>query len=102
MSTETISRPKIEVKTKLQPPNMYNVYILNDDKTTFEHVIYTLMEIFHHEYETAEKITLAVHHDGKGLAGTFPYEVAETKVNETIQLAEAAGFPLKATAVEEK
>ena len=39
---------------------------------------------------------LAVHREGKGLCGVYPFEVAETKVETVIDLARGSGFPLRA------
>ena len=100
MTTETIQRPKIQTDTQVKEPGMYNVYLLDDNKTTFEFVIETLMEQYHLTQETAEKITMDVHINGRGLAGTFPFEIAETKASETHIIASAAGFPLNASVTE--
>jgi ATP-dependent Clp protease adaptor protein ClpS len=39
---------------------------------------------------------LEVHRKGKGIAGTYTHEVAETKKLITLDLAKAHEFPLKA------
>jgi len=97
MTTETIVRPKIQVNTELKEPSLFNVYIMDDNKTTFDFVMETLMTQYQQSYERAEEVTLSVHHDGRGLAGTFPFEIAETKASETHIAAVAAGFPLNAS-----
>jgi len=104
MTTETIEKEKISVKEKqdIQPPKMYKVFILNDNTTTFDFVIAVLMRIFGHSFDSAEKITLDVHYNGKGLAGIYPHDIAETKADETCQVAKSAGFPLRAVIEQEE
>ena len=53
-----------------------------------------LMTIFRHSRETAEKLTLDIHNDGSGIAGTFTFEIAEQKGTEATLLSRNAGFPL--------
>jgi ATP-dependent Clp protease adaptor protein ClpS len=43
---------------------------------------------------------MQVHVNGRGVAGVYPFEVAETKADTVASLARSAGFPLRA-AVEE-
>ena len=38
-----------------------------------------------------------VHRNGRGLAGVYTWEVAETKVDKVASLAAEAGYPLRAT-----
>lgn len=75
---------------------MYRVVIYNDDYTTFEFVIDILKQVFHKSSDEAERITLSVHQKGKGIAGIYPREIAEMKVQEVHTRAETAGFPLRA------
>jgi ATP-dependent Clp protease adaptor protein ClpS len=43
------------------------------------------------------RIMLHVHHNGVGLAGTYPREIAETKAEKAMSLARTAEFPLLVT-----
>ena len=38
---------------------------------------------------------LSVHKEGKGVCGIYPYDIAEVKIQETIEAANSAQFPLK-------
>jgi ATP-dependent Clp protease adaptor protein ClpS len=78
-------------------PPLYKVLLLNDDYTTMEFVVQVLMHVFHKNGEEAMAIMLNVHRAGVGICGTYPYEVAETKVNAVDALAQENGFPLKCT-----
>jgi ATP-dependent Clp protease adaptor protein ClpS len=87
---------KERVKTKKQEPKLFKVLLLNDDYTTMEFVIQVLETVFQKSPAEAYRIMMAVHLGGQGVAGIFPWEVAETKVETVISLARGAGFPLKA------
>ena len=74
---------------------MYKVLLLNDHYTTMEFVVMVLEHVFHKSAEEATAIMLAVHKAGKGMAGLYPKEVAETKVAVVQHLARKEGFPLQ-------
>jgi ATP-dependent Clp protease adaptor protein ClpS len=74
---------------------MYKVLLHNDDFTTQEFVVKILMTIFHHSRELAFEIMMHVHQRGIGVAGLFPYETAEAKVEQVHAEAREKDFPLK-------
>lgn len=84
-------------KEKLEKPKLYRVIFHNDNYTTMEFVIAVLREVFHKSEADSVSIMLNVHRTGYGVAGVYTYELAETKVNRTHQLAKEAEFPLKLT-----
>ncbi len=90
-----VPKPKAEKKTKRPTP--YRVLFHNDDYTTQEFVTGVLISVFNHDFETAHRIMLHVHMHGVGVAGIYPYEIAETKAQKTSALAREAGFPLLVT-----
>lgn len=81
---------------RTKPPQMYQVVMLNDDYTPMEFVVDVLMDIFGKGEAEAVHIMLKVHVEGSGLAGVYPFEIAETKVEEVHARARAEGHPLKA------
>src|SRR6476469_8733437 len=85
----TLERPKTE------RPRLYEVILHNDDYTTQEFVVYVLMKFFQHDGATARKIMLHVHTKGIGVAGVYPFEVAETKVHQVMQFARENEMPLQ-------
>ena len=91
---------KERVKTKKQDPTLFKVVLLNDDYTTMEFVIHVLESIFQKSPAEAYQIMMHVHVNGRGIAGTYPWEVAETKVDAVITEARGAGYPLKAVTEE--
>jgi ATP-dependent Clp protease adaptor protein ClpS len=89
-----------ESETRLEKPPLYKVLIHNDDYTTMEFVVFVLQKVFQHEEAEAVRIMLQVHVQGKGVAGVYTYEIAETKVAEVEALAHAREFPLLCTVEE--
>ncbi len=84
---------KTEIRT--EKPFFYNVFLLNDDYTTMEFVVDILEDTFHKNRTEATQIMLHVHKQGIGLAGVYPREIAETKVESVHRVARENGFPLK-------
>lgn len=92
--TDTITKSKIEVKTNIKPPSLFNVIYMNDNVTTMEFVIETLKAIFNHSDDSAMEITQKIHEEGSSVVSTLPYEIAEQKGVEATLLARNNGFPL--------
>ena len=92
--TEPIIKEKIAVKTSLKPPSLFNVIYMNDEVTSMEFVISSLMEVFHHSEEDATKICETVHTEGSSVVAVLPYELAEQKGVEVTMLARNNGYPL--------
>lgn len=86
-----------EAKPKLKKPPMYKVIILNDDYTPMEFVVLVLKRYFTMDLEQATRVMLQVHQKGVGVCGIFPYEVAETKVNQVMDFARQNQHPLQCT-----
>lgn len=84
-----------KIKKKAIEPSKYNVVFLNDEVTPVDWVVKLLTTIFKHSQETAENITLTVHHEGSGVAGTYTYEIAEQKTVEASTISREQGFPLQ-------
>jgi ATP-dependent Clp protease adaptor protein ClpS len=82
---------------KLEHPRMWRVLLHNDDYTTQDFVVWVLESIFHKPRGEAFAIMMSVHRSGLGVAGVYTYDVAETKVKTTKQMAEEHEFPLLVT-----
>jgi len=89
--------PKTRHEQETKRPPLYKVLFHNDDYTTQEFVEQVLIVVFNHEPETAHRIMLHVHMHGVGVAGIYPYEIAETKMRKTTELAREAEYPLLVT-----
>src|SRR3954467_2662420 len=87
---------KERVKAEKKEPVQYKVVLLNDDYTTMEFVVQVLENIFQKTPAEAYRIMMHVHQNGRGIAGIYSWEVAETKVDALTLLARRADFPLRA------
>jgi len=88
---------KERVKVQKQEPTRYKVVLLNDDYTTMEFVVSVLETVFQKSPAEAYRIMMQVHVNGSGIAGVYPWEVAETKVEALTSMARHAEYPLRAT-----
>ena len=86
---------KERVDTRKQDPTLYKVVLLNDDYTTMEFVVQVLEGVFQKPPAEAYRIMMQVHVNGRGVAGVYPWEVAETKADKVTSLASEAGHPLR-------
>jgi len=86
-----------DVKDKTTEPPMYKVLLHNDDFTTKIFVVEVLMGVFKKTIAEATNLMWHVHKNGTGLIDIFTYQVAETKIKQTAELAREHGFPLKIT-----
>lgn len=90
-----------KIKIKVTEPKRWKVILLNDDATPIDFVISLLIEVFKHTNETAKDITIQVHEQGAGIAGTYSFEIAEAKAVEATNLARSNGYPLQIKLEEE-
>ncbi|MFB6260255.1 MAG: ATP-dependent Clp protease adapter ClpS [Thiohalorhabdaceae bacterium] len=96
-STVTPNPVEPEEEVEVQPPSLYKVILLNDDFTPMEFVVEVLQRFFGKDQETATRIMLQVHHHGKGVCGVYPFDIAETKVNQVMDYARTNEHPLQCT-----
>ena len=89
VATRTRTRPK--------KPSMFKVLMLNDDYTPMEFVVMCLKRFFGMDLEQATRVMLHVHQKGVGICGVYPYEIAETKVNQVMDFARQNQHPLQCT-----
>jgi len=90
-----------ESKTRLEKPKLYKVILHNDDFTTMEFVVFVLQYVFNRSDAEAFTIMLKVHNEGIGIAGIYPYEIANMKSEKAVNLAKAREYPLLCTVEEE-
>jgi ATP-dependent Clp protease adaptor protein ClpS len=74
---------------------MYRVVMLNDDFTPMEFVVVVLQKFFGKSREQATQIMLKVHHEGRGVCGVYPRDLATTKVDQVSQYARQHQHPLQ-------
>lgn len=80
---------------KTKTPSMYKVFLLNDDYTTMDFVVDVLETYFALSNVEATQVMLHVHRNGRGLAGVYTRDIAETKIAQVHTAAQNNGFPLK-------
>jgi ATP-dependent Clp protease adaptor protein ClpS len=91
----TVAERRTRSATRTKRPPMYKVILLNDDYTPMEFVVEILKQVFYKPHAEATRIMLHVHQNGMGVAGVYPYEIAETKVRTVEELARESQYPLK-------
>jgi len=88
---EAITKPMVG----LQEPPMFKVIYLNDNLTSKEFVVDSLISFFNYTTESAFKITEDIHNDGSAVVAVLPYEIAEQKGIEITVHARTNNYPLQ-------
>ena len=83
------------VKSVPREPRKHSVIVLNDDFTTFEFVIMVMMTVFMKTHDEACEIAETTHIHQKATVGTYPLDIAKSKVAKATGMARAEGFPLR-------
>jgi ATP-dependent Clp protease adaptor protein ClpS len=86
---------KININEEIKEPPMFKVIYLNDNQTSMEFVIESLVEFFNYNTKTALQITEDIHHIGSAVVAVLPYEVAEQKGIEVTVSARSQNYPLQ-------
>jgi ATP-dependent Clp protease adaptor protein ClpS len=95
MTTRVSLPPDLVVErltAKTAPPPMFKVILLNDDYTPMEFVVHILEKFFGKSSDEAYRVMLQVHHEGKGVCGVYPHDIAASRVS---QYARARQHPLQ-------
>ena len=96
---EPIGEPRLDLlereEVKAKRPSMWNIVFYNDDYTPMDFVEFVLKTVFHISMLDALALTLAVHTKGKGIAGTYTFEVAQEKQSEVLLMAKVEEHPLR-------
>jgi ATP-dependent Clp protease adaptor protein ClpS len=82
-------------RSKLKPPPMFKVMLLNDDYTPMEFVVLVLQKFFSMTREHATQVMLKVHREGIGVCGVYPRDIATTKVQQVAAYARRHQHPLQ-------
>lgn len=96
------TRQKIKPNITLQEPPLFRIIYINDDVTTMEFVVGSLIEYFDYNPDTASQLTHKIHEDGSAIVAVLPYEIAEQKGIEVTLEARAQGYPLQVKVEAEK
>jgi ATP-dependent Clp protease adaptor protein ClpS len=98
MSAQEHNGSVLEVeKTRVKPPPLFKVILLNDDYTPMDFVVVVLQTVFSMSREKATLVMLQVHREGMGVCGTYTREVAAAKVDQVVEIARKHQHPLQCT-----
>src|SRR5437763_14607660 len=96
---EPMGQPRLDLlekdEVKAKRPSMWNIVVYNDDYTPMDFVEFVLKTVFHISTLDALALTLAVHTKGKGIAGTYTFEIAEQKQYGVLLMAKVEEHPLR-------
>ena len=96
MATRTREGTVLETKkSKVKPPPLFKVILLNDDYTPMEFVVVVLQKFFSMSREKATQVMLKVHREGMGVCGVYPKDIATTKVEQVAAYAKKHQHPLQ-------
>ena len=88
-------KSSVKERFRIDEPELFDVVLLNDDETTMDFVVWLLQAIFHKNEFESEEIMWRVHITGKGVAGTYPLDIALSKRDAAHEAAEMEHFPLR-------
>ena len=92
---------KTDIKTKISPninlaePPLYRVIYMNDEVTSMNFVVNSLIGYFNYNQDTATSLTENIHQQGSAIVAVLPYEIAEQRGIEVTLDARSQGFPLQ-------
>jgi len=92
---------KTETKIKIKPnlalvePPLFGIIYINDNVTSMEFVVGSLIDYFQYNQDTAKTITNNIHDEGSAIVAVLPYEIAEQRGIEVTLEARSQGFPLQ-------
>ena len=92
--SDTITKPRVKLKPKLQRPRLYKVILLNDDYTPRNFVVRVLRAVFRMSDEQAYSVMMTAHQKGSCVVAVFTREIAESKAKEATELGQREGYPL--------
>jgi ATP-dependent Clp protease adaptor protein ClpS len=95
MGSKSEIKQKIKPNISFQEPPLFKIIYINDEVTSMEFVINSLVEYFNYNSDTAENITRNIHEQGSAVVAVLPYEIAEQKGIEVTLDARAQGYPLQ-------
>ena len=102
MGIKSETKHKIKPNLTLQEPPLFKIIYINDDVTSMEFVVGSLITYFNYNQDTASSLTMNIHEKGSAVVAVLPYEIAEQKGIEVTLDARAQGYPLQIKVEAEK
>lgn len=94
---DTLTKPRVKPKTKVERPRLHKVILVNDDYTPREFVIAVLKVVFRISEDQAYRVMITAHRKGVCVVAVYTRDVAETKASEATEYGKSAGYPLQFT-----
>ena len=89
------TKTRTQINVDVTEPPLFKVIYLNDNSTSMDFVIDSLIEHFNYSTDTAQEITVNIHEAGSAVVAILPYEIAEQKGIEVTMSARAQSYPLQ-------
>jgi len=93
--SKTETKIKIKPNLALSEPPLFKIIYINDNVTSMEFVVGSLIDYFNYNQDTASTITQNIHEEGSAIVAVLPYEIAEQRGIEVTLEARSQGFPLQ-------
>jgi ATP-dependent Clp protease adaptor protein ClpS len=93
--SKTDTKIKIKPNLALQEPPLFKIIYFNDEVTSMEFVVGSLIDYFNYTENTAASLTQDIHNQGSAVVAILPYEIAEQKGIEVTLEARSQGYPLQ-------
>lgn len=93
--SKTDTKIKIKPNLALAEPPLYKIIYINDEVTSMQFVVNSLISYFNYNEDTATSLTENIHDQGSAVVAVLPYEIAEQKGIEVTLDARSKGFPLQ-------
>lgn len=93
--SKTETKIKIKPNLALNEPPLFKIIYINDDVTSMEFVVQSLIGYFNYNDDTAKSITQHIHEEGSAVVAILPYEIAEQRGIEVTLDARSQGYPLQ-------
>ncbi len=93
--SKTETKISIKPNLALAEPPLYKIIYINDNVTSMEFVVSSLIDYFNYNQDTAQSITHNIHEEGSAIVAVLPYEIAEQKGIEVTLDARSQGYPLQ-------
>ena len=95
--SDSSTKHRTETRIRTERPRLHKVILINDDFTPRDFVVKLLASVFRMGEPQAESVMMTAHQKGSAVVAVYTREIAETKAEEAIELAQQFGFPLMVT-----
>jgi ATP-dependent Clp protease adaptor protein ClpS len=92
--TDTITKPKIKDKIKVEQPRLHKVILVNDDFTPREFVVTVLKAEFRMSENQAMRVMMTAHGRGACVVAVYTKDVAEAKATKATDVGRSKGYPV--------